>query len=163
MVVIADGRVLASGPIEDVFGRIDLGVATGRHEAGALLAATVVDHDREFALTRLRVGTADMVVPMLEREPGAKVRLRVRARDVTIALETPSASSIRNVLAAEVVTVQLEPGAYAEILLRAEGQHLRARITRKSAAELGLAPGLRVFALIKSIAIEADRGPPAPT
>jgi molybdate transport system ATP-binding protein len=55
------------------------------------------------------------------------------------------------------VTIDVDDGAYAEILLTAAGQYLRSRITRKSAVELGLRPGLQVFALIKSIAVEADR------
>jgi molybdate transport system ATP-binding protein len=159
MVVLSEGRVLASGPIEDVFGRIDLGIATGRYEAGALLTALVAGHEHDFALTRLKLGDAELAVPVLEREPGDSVRLRVRARDVALALEPPAAISIRNVLPAEVLAVQLEEGAYAEILMLASGQHLRARITRKSAAELALQAGTRVFALIKSIAIEADRPP----
>jgi molybdate transport system ATP-binding protein len=56
-----------------------------------------------------------------------------------------------------VLAVELEEGAFAEILLAASDQHLRARVTRKSAVELGLAPGLHVYALVKSIAVEADR------
>ncbi len=54
-------------------------------------------------------------------------------------------------------SIEFEDGAYAEILLIASGQYLRSRITRKSAVELGLQPGRKVFALIKSIAVEADR------
>ena len=87
------------------------------------------------------------------------MRIRVRARDVALALSAPTDLSIRNIIAAEVMAVELEEGAFAEVLLSAAGQHLRARITRKSAVELGLAPGRRVFALIKSIAVEADRSP----
>ena len=51
--------------------------------------------------------------------------------------------------------MQLETGAFAEVLLGVSGQHLRARITRASAVELGLRPGQSVFALIKSIAVDA--------
>jgi molybdate transport system ATP-binding protein len=88
---------------------------------------------------------------------GDAVRIRVRARDVTLALSEPVEISTRNVIACEIVEVKIEDGAYAEVLLVAAGQYLRARITRKSAVELGLAPERKVFALIKSIAVEADR------
>ena len=157
IVVLSDGRVAAAGPIEQVFGRIDLGAATGRYEAGALLVATVAEHDRDFALTRLRFGEAELIVPALDRAPGETVRVRVRARDVVLALAPPSSVSIRNMLAADIVAVELEPGAFAEVLLQCAGQHLRARITRKSATELALAPGRSVFALIKSVSVEAPR------
>ena len=157
IVVLSEGRVVASGPIEDVFGRFDLGPATGRHEAGAILVAKVVGADLHFALTRLAAAGVELVVPALERAPGASVRLRIRSQDVALALSPPEGLSIRNVVPAEIVSVDTDPGAYAEVLLTAGGQYLRSRITRKSAVELGLKPGLRVFALIKSIAVEADR------
>jgi molybdate transport system ATP-binding protein len=157
MVVLSEGRVVASGPIEEVFGRIDLGVATGRYEAGALLTCTVTGHDPAFALTRLSLGDAEMTVPEMDRSEGATVRLRIRARDVGLALSPAADTSIRNVLPAEIVAVELEQGAFAEVLLVASGQHLRARVTRKSAVELALAPGKRVYALIKSIAVDVDR------
>ena len=157
IVVLSEGRVVAAGPIEEIFGRIDLGVATGRYEAGALLLATVARHDRDFALTLLSLGRAEISVPLIDRPVGATLRLQIRARDVALALARPADVSIRNVLPANVVSVQLEEGAYAEVLLVSSGQHLRARVTRKSAVELGVAPGQEIFALIKSIAIDADR------
>ena len=79
----------AAGPIEDVFGKIDLGAATGRHEAGALMVAEIAGEEAEFALTRLYAGGAELVVPSLGRAVGSKVRLRVRSQDVAIAL-TPT-------------------------------------------------------------------------
>lgn len=160
IVVLSEGRVVASGPIEKVFGRFDLGSATGEHEAGALLVATVIAHDAEYALTRLQFGDVEIAVPQIAQRPDERVRLRVRSQDVTIALGRPEGLSIRNVIAAEVVEVGLGAGAYAEVLLAAFGQHLRSRITRKSAVELGLRPGLPVFALIKSIAVQAGRARP---
>lgn len=157
IVVVSEGRVVAAGPIEEVFGRIDLGPVTGRYEAGALLVTEVVAHDPEYSLTRLRFGGAELSVPALERSPGETVRVRVRARDVAIALAPPQGSSIRNAISAQIEAIGMEEGAIAEVLLSAFGQHLRARITRKSAAELALAPGQTVFALIKSVSIHGDR------
>jgi molybdate transport system ATP-binding protein len=157
IVVISEGRVVASGPIEEVFGRIDLGPATGRHEAGAILSAVVTGEDKEFALTRLAIDGAELVVPALDRAPGAKVRLRIRSQDVALALQRVSGLSVRNVLSATIASVEADGGPYAEVLLSVSGQYLRSRITRKSAVELGLFPGQTVFALIKSIAVEADR------
>jgi molybdate transport system ATP-binding protein len=157
IVVLSAGKVVAAGRIEDVFGRIDLGAATGRHEAGALLVAEVVGEDAAFALTRLSACGAELVVPSLGRSAGFKVRLRIRSQDVAIALAPPENSSVRNVIPSEIVTIDIDDGAYAEILLIAAGTYLRSRVTRKSATELCLRPGLHVFALIKSIAVEANR------
>lgn len=157
VVVLTEGRVVAAGSVEEVFTRLDLGVAVGPYEAGAILSATVKAHEPEFALTSLACGGATLVVPAIEREVGAAIRIQIHARDVTLALSEPKDISTRNVIAAEIVLVKFEDGAYAEVLLVASGQHVRSRITRKSAVELGLEPGRKVFALIKSIAVEADR------
>jgi molybdate transport system ATP-binding protein len=157
VVVLSEGRVLASGPIEEVFARLDLGVAVGPHELGAILSVTVKAHEPEFALTLLALGKGTLVVPAIGRDVGTAIRIQISARDVTLALKEPTEISIRNILPSEVVDVTFEDGAYAEVLLVASGQHLRSRITRKSAVELDLRPGRKVFALIKSIAVEADR------
>jgi molybdate transport system ATP-binding protein len=157
IVVLSEGRVVTAGPIEEVFGRIDLGVATGRYEASTILTAMVSGHDQAFALTELALGHARLSVPRLPHPVGVSVRLRVRARDVALSLARPETLSIRNIIPATVDFVAIEEGAYAEVLLSVSGQHLRARITRKSALELKLRPGSPVFALIKSIAIDADR------
>jgi molybdate transport system ATP-binding protein len=158
IVVLNEGRVAAVGPVGDVLGRIDLSPATGRYEAGALLFAVVVGEDVEFALTKLRLGAIEIAVPALHRPIGDSVRLRVRARDVAIALKAPEATSIRNVIVAEVAAIDREAGAFCEVLLAVGGERLRARITRKSAEELGLRIGQPVYALVKSIAVEAGPG-----
>jgi molybdate transport system ATP-binding protein len=86
--------------------------------------------------------------------PGEAVRVRVRARDVSIALARPTGLSIRNILAGTVAEVGAEEGPSLDVRLDLGGTPLIARITRKSAAELGLRPGLPVFALIKSVSID---------
>jgi molybdate transport system ATP-binding protein len=163
VVLLSEGKVVASGPVEEVFSRTDLGAAAGRYEAGTVVSAAVSGHDRDFALTSLSWGGAEIAVPDLDRPVGETVRLRIRARDVALALTPPANMSVRNVLAARVASVDLEPGAFAEVVLaiaKAGGAPLRARLTRKSAVELGLQPGLPVFALIKSVSVETDRKPP---
>jgi molybdate transport system ATP-binding protein len=93
-------------------------------------------------------------IPDVEALVGEQVRIRVRARDVSIALARPAGLSIRNVLSGTVVELGEENGASLDVRLDLGGTALLARITRKSAAELGLRPGLPVFALIKSVSID---------
>ena len=72
IVVLSEGKVVAAGPIEEIFGKIDLGAATGRHEAGALLAAEIVGEEPDFALTRLLAAGAELVVPRLHAALGQR-------------------------------------------------------------------------------------------
>ena len=83
------------------------------------------------------------------------MRVRVRARDVAIALERPRAISIRNILSATVVEcVAQETTGSADIILDIGEQRLRARITLASLSDLNLQPGQQVYALIKSVTFD---------
>jgi molybdate transport system ATP-binding protein len=155
MVVLTAGRKVADGRVAEVLERLDLKPATGRFEAGVVLTAMVAGHDEEFRLTRLDHHGQSIDVPIIEATIGTEIRLRIRARDVSLALERPRGVSIRNVLAGSIVQVDEEPQtAYAETLVDIGGARLRARITRAAVAELSLVPGLRVFALVKSVAFD---------
>ena len=120
----------------------------------------MVSHDADYHLTALEHAGQDGVahtlwVPLVRAEAGTEVRLRIRARDVTLATAPPQGISTRNVLAGTLVEVNAEADtAYAETLVDIGGARLRARLTRKAADELGLAPGAEVYALIKSISLD---------
>jgi molybdate transport system ATP-binding protein len=163
MVVLADGRFVASGPAEAVMERLDLQPLAGHFEAGVLLDGAVTGHDDAFAMTEVDLGSADgspeagqsIRMPGVDVPVGQRVRLRVRARDVSLALAPPADISIRNILRATILSVvEEQERAFAETLLDIGGQHLRARLTREAVAALGLEPGLEVYALIKSIAFD---------
>ncbi len=157
MVALANGRVQASGPAAEMLERLDLAALVGPAEAGALLTGSVLNIDKDFGLTILSVAGQMLAVPGCDAEPGAAVRLRVRARDVAIATRRPEQLSIRNILSAEILEIESPATSpYAEVLLDLGGAHLRARLTRASVAELQLVPGQPVFALIKSIAIDGE-------
>jgi molybdate transport system ATP-binding protein len=155
MLLLSDGRVSATGPVTELMERIDLYPMTGRFEAGVVLAARVTGHDTAYHLTDLDVAGQRMVMPALDLPVGGELRLRIRARDVALATQKPDGISIRNVLAGTVAEVAAEPEtAFAEVLVDLGGAHVRARLTRRSVVDLGLAPGRPVFALLKSVAID---------
>lgn len=155
MVLLSRGRAVAQGATEDLLARLDLGPATGRFEAGVLLTARVVAHDTAHRLTILDLGGQEITVPEAEAAIGERARLRVRARDVALATRRPEGLSIRNVLAGTLNKIAEEPDtAFAETLVDIGGAKLRARLTRKSVAELGLKEGMSVFALIKSVSFD---------
>ncbi|KUO54271.1 MAG: hypothetical protein APF80_06180 [Alphaproteobacteria bacterium BRH_c36] len=154
MIVLSKGRKVADGPVGETLARLDLGPATGRFEAGVVLKATVVGHDTEYRLTRLDLGGAQIEVPMLDAAPGARVRMRLRARDVILATKRPEQLSSRNIIEGRIVEVVEEPSTpFAETLVEIPGGLIRARLTRRSVADLGIAPGVAVFALVKSISL----------
>jgi molybdate transport system ATP-binding protein len=152
MLLLADGRVAAYGRTPELLERIDLWPITGRAAAGTLLTARIVGSER--GMTALTIAGQILRIPAIDGTAGTAVQLRMAAKDVAIATARPSGLSIRNVLEAQILAIDELPPVYAEVLLDVSGQHLRAEITREAAAELGLSPGQRVYALIKSVAID---------
>jgi len=154
IVLISDGRVHAVGPVQEVMGRADLYPLAGRFEAGAVLLVHVARHDPQWGLTELAGSFGKLVVPRLEVPVGTALRIRVRARDVILAVTRPSEISALNVVEGQVERlIPIEEGTL-EVQLRASNQRLLARVTRRSGEALGLAPGRQVFAVIKSVAID---------
>jgi molybdate transport system ATP-binding protein len=166
MVVLTEGRVAAVGSTAAIMGRIDLFPLTGRAEAGAILATHVAGHDPAFGLTILRASAGELRVPYLDLPVGAALRIRIRARDVMIAVKPPEGLSALNVLPGTVAEIGHADGPIVEMRLDCGGEALIARLTRRSVETLGLAPGRPVYAVIKSIAFDhhafAGAAPPSP-
>lgn len=157
MIAMANGRIQAGGPTADMLERLDLASLAGPAEAGVLLTGRVAAVDPAYALSRLDVSGQELAIPVSDVPVGSELRLRVRARDVAIATQRPEQLSIRNVLSAKILQIELgDDSPFAEVLLDLGDAHLRARLTRASVAELGLEQGQSVFALIKSIAIDGQ-------
>jgi molybdate transport system ATP-binding protein len=159
MVVLSAGRKLADGAVTEVLERLDLQSATGGFEDGVVLATRVVDHDETFHLTRLDHHGQRIEIPRVDLPVGSEIRLHVRSRDVSLATVRPQGISVRNIIAGTLVQIEATPAsAYAEALVDVGGARLRARITRAAAAELALAPGMAVYALVKSVAFSPPAG-----
>jgi molybdate transport system ATP-binding protein len=151
LLVMHDGSVAASGPLETVLLQPDL-PGLGGAEAGAVIAARVAAVDEQHELTSARFDGGELWVSGL-REPGDSLRLRIRASDVSICRSRPEATTILNVIPATVSDIVSESGASALVRLSLGGCEILARVTRRSISELGLARGEEVFAQIKSVAL----------
>jgi molybdate transport system ATP-binding protein len=154
MVLMSDGRVEAVGAVDELTSRLDLRPLTGRYEAGAVIQARVAGQDRNFGLTDLIFAGGRLRVPHVNLPVGTHLRLRIRARDVALALEVPRRSSILNAIPAVVRDIGAEAGPQVDLRLEAGGASFWARITRRSLVDLGLRPGTAVTALIKAVAID---------
>ena len=156
LVVLEAGRVAAQGPLGEVLARPDLPLLAGRADAAAALETVVSAHHPERGLTRLQAAGTDLLIPLIERPLGARVRAVVLARDVMIAREEPKALSARNVLPVRIE--RLQPRADGSVLVTlafAQGdERLLSAVTRDAVDALALAPGAAVWAVLKSVAVE---------
>lgn len=155
MVWLEKGQVMAAGPAPELLTRTDLAPARG-DDAASVLDAVVLGHDEQYHLTELDADCGRIWVRRLERPAGSRVRIRLLARDVSISLDQEPRSSILNRWPLEVESLtELDPARLLVRLRRPGGGSccLLSRITRRSADELGLRPGLQVHAQIKSVAL----------
>ena len=161
VVVMAEGKVVASGNVSDIMGRPELRVQTGRFEGGSVIEARVVAQDLDYDLATLEFTGGKLVAPAIDALVGERVRVRVRARDVSLALTRPSGLSVLNVLGGRVIAIDIDEGPSATVHVDVGGATMLARITRFSAHRLGIVPGREVYALIKAVSL--DRSRPGPT
>jgi len=152
LVLMEDGRAVASGPLTSMMTDLD-GHLSRTLEAGAVLHAVVADHEPEFHLTRLAFQGGELLVPDPDLATGQKVRLRILARDVSLALEPATGTSILNILPARVTGIASRRPGRVMVRFEVGGTGLLAAVTERSAAVLDLKPGREVFAQIKSIAL----------
>lgn len=153
LVLLEAGKASGHGPLAAMLQRLDLSLAR-RDDAGAVLEAEVGGHDDHYHLTRLHFADQALTVSRLARQPGAKVRLHIHARDVSLTLQPPTATTILNVVPCRIAAIAAADNP-AQVLIGMEcaGQALLARITRKSREQLALTPGMAVYAQIKSVAL----------
>ncbi|MER2508737.1 MAG: molybdenum ABC transporter ATP-binding protein [Amaricoccus sp.] len=166
VVVLAAGRVVASGPAAEVLARLDLAAPGERDETAALVEAVLESQDETFALSVLRSAAGVWRVPRIEAPIGRRLRARIRARDVMLALDRPERISALNVLPAVVRSINEAPGATdALVQLDAGGDGLLARVTRRTVVSLSLAPGTPLWAVVKAVSFDRANPPertPAP-
>ncbi len=154
LVLMEAGRVLAAGPLETLATRTDLPTLSGRRDAGAVLSCLVEAHDAARGLTRLSFPGGQLQVPLRAEPAGTRLRLRLRARDVAVATEAPSGISSHNILPGMIAAVAPAGPHEAFVTLQVGSTAMLARLTRDAVAQLGLAPGMAVFALVKSTAFD---------
>ncbi len=157
IVLLSNGKSLASGPIGQTLARLDLPLAMG-DDAGVVIEGRVSAYDADYQLLSLQLPgtTLDIRVPHTPLDAGQALRCKVQARDVSLSLGNTGQSSILNRLPVTVVSeMSADNAAHVLIRLDAAGTPLLARITRYSRDQLNIHPGQPLWAQIKAVAVLA--------
>lgn len=152
LVLMEQGKIVAQGPLDQMLSRVDLPIARD-NEAAAVIHATVTDHDERFHLTKVTFAGGELHVRGLDMAKDTRLRIRILAKDVSIALDFRNTSSILNVLPATIDEMQAHGKGSMMVRLNIGGVPVLSRITQKSHHLLGIKKGDRVFAEIKSVAL----------
>lgn len=153
LVVLDEGRVIANGPLAETLARLDLPIRLGE-DVGVVIDARIGSIDDHWHLARVdfsggSLWTRDRNLPI-----GRKVRVRVLARDVSLAQEHPGQSSIQNVMRGQIDAIANDehPGL-ALVRVQVGDSTLVARLTKRAAAELNVALGQELWVQVKSVAL----------
>ena len=153
LVVMESGQIVAHGSLAETLVRLDLPIKLGE-DVGAVLEATVCEIDSEWHLARVEfpggsLWTRDHGIPL-----GKQVRVRVLARDVSLAIAEPAPSSIQNVLHGHIDAIADDDHPGLQLVRVKVGETcLLSRLTRRSSVALGFTLGKSVHVQVKSVAL----------
>lgn len=154
VVVIEGGRVIRQGSAAEVLA--DPGVIpTGIRAVGAILTARIKAHHAD-GLTELDAGGLPLFLPRVPQQPGAEMRVRIAAQDVILSRARPEGLSALNILPGRVSSLRAGDGPGAMVTLDTAAGRVLARVTRRSAERLGLAPGVECHAVVKTVSIARE-------
>ncbi len=153
IVVLDEGRIFASGSLIEMMSRADFPISAG-DEAGAVLNVEIVAKEPEWKMERVMFSGGELWI----RDGGlpieAEHRIRILAKDVSLARARHKDTSIQNILPVRIDAIAEEPeSGTALVQLDAGGHQLLARITQRSLSRLALEQGELVWAQIKSVAL----------
>ena len=161
MVVIAEGRVVREGTTAQVMSDPDALRAMGIREVAAMLPAVIVAHDPD-GLTRLDTTAGPLFLPGVDGPPGTQLRVRIMAHEVILSRARPEGLSAQNILAGRVTQIVTGKGPAVTVHVSIGADEILARITRRAAAQMQLAPGDDVHAILKSMSVARDHMALAP-
>lgn len=152
LVILEAGHAVADGKLSEMLPRLDLPLSHGE-DAFVIVDARIGAYDDADALARLDFAGQSLWAPSPPRRMGTRVRVRIQARDVSLALAPHHDSSILNTLPATVTALEDQPPGRTLVGLEIGGTPLLARVTKRSSTLLGLTLGKEIQAQIKSVAL----------
>lgn len=155
LVLLEDGQVRASGPLKELLLRTDLPFASD-DDAEAVIDGQASAYDARYGLVELCLpgSEARLRLPHAALQAQQRVRVKIKARDVSLSLQRAEGSSLLNLLPVTVDSWQVLD-AQVLLTLRLGEQRLLARITRYSFDQLGIHAGQAIWAQIKSVSLLA--------
>ncbi|MDF7680648.1 molybdenum ABC transporter ATP-binding protein ModC [Enterobacteriaceae bacterium ESL0689] len=154
ILVLEAGKVKAYGNLEQVWASSVMHPWLPQEQQSTILNATVIAQHPHYAMTALALGEQPLWVNYLDRLPGETVRIRIPSSDVSLMLQQPQHTSVRNILAAQVIET-IEVKGQVEVQLNVSGHILWARISPWARDELAITAGQWLYAQIKSVSIIA--------
>tara|TARA_Y100001956_G_C4102732_1_gene178450 strand:- start:123 stop:1220 length:1098 start_codon:yes stop_codon:yes gene_type:complete len=158
MVVIDDGKIAASGTLEQVWSSKAMKPWQSFSEQSSLFEAIVAEHSEDYALSKVHLAPdVSLWVQKIDGNVGDSVRLQVRANDVSLVFDKPQRTSIRNIIKSKVAAIethqQSDKQSVSVTLKLSESCFLVATITTWAKDDLQLVEGMELYAQIKGVSV----------
>jgi molybdate transport system ATP-binding protein len=159
MLVLSSGKVVAQGPLAQVWNSDEMRPWVSAQELSSLLHAKVVARHPKYPMTQLMLkdGNRLWVSGLLDDSPKERLlKVRVEANHVSLCTSIPENSSIRNVLSGTVKELHSnDTGEQVQVKIQLGDDELWANVTTWACDDLGLMCGTQVYAQIKGVSMGA--------
>ena len=153
IVLMDAGKIVAAGGMAETLARLDLPAQMG-DESSVILQAVISERDAPWHLLRAEFPGGSLWLRDSGLAVGHKVRVRVLARDVSLALEKKTGTSIQNILCGVIEEIADDKHlGLALVRVRIGASPLLSRLTRRSVFELQLTVGMAIWVQVKSVAV----------
>jgi molybdate transport system ATP-binding protein len=153
IVAMEGGKALTQGPLVEILTRTDTPIKIG-DEPCTVLEAIIGAVDGQWNLARVDFPGGVLWLRDHGRPVGKKVRVRILARDVSLAVTRPEGVSIQNVLSSriEAISEDAHPGL-SIVRVRVGESVMLARLTKRAVVELALTRDQEIWVQIKSVGL----------
>ena len=141
LVVLDQGHVKAQGSVSAVLTQVVNPVVVGE-DAGALIAGCIGAIDAQWHLSRVDFNGGCIWMRDAGLPVGKAVRIRILARDVSLAISEPTNTSIQNQLRGSIQSIT--PDAHPSqvmVVLKCGSEEVLSRVTKRAVDELDLQVG----------------------
>jgi ABC-type molybdate transport system, ATPase component len=139
VLVLDGGKVKAFGALEKVWSSAAMRPWLPIADRTSVLRVQVLEQHPDYPMTALSLGDQHIWVSRVNQPVKTALRIRIASADVSLALQQPQNTSVRNILPAQVVEL-LEIDDQVEVKLRIGISELWARISPWARDELGIRP-----------------------
>ena len=167
VIVLHEGRMTSGGTATQILSDVSLSTFLEGVNAGSVIEGEVKRHDIEWLLSEIDVAGQRVTAPAVLHTVGRKVRLKIRARDVSLHRDLIEGSSASNQLRGRITQIMLagENGSYGAVGVELDhvretgdfsiqaGVQIWALLTRRSIQQMDLAPGQPCVASFKAMSV----------
>lgn len=150
LIVLEEGKILASGPPQQVFTSPERNSIAQLAGFENLLQCVIVsDHSEQGTMSCQVDGTELILEAPLTRVDGTRVVLGIRAGDILLAAERPQEISARNILLGRIELIERR-SVQVRLLVNVKGANFEVHITPGAQLALRLSGGKNVWLVIKT-------------